>query len=75
MRSNFSFLCVVDHCAGDHCAFDHCAFDHEFDDEVWTMRDYFWMVRSGIIEHSRDGWRSFRAGYTAMTAADPETQD
>ena len=44
--------------------------DEEVDDEVWAMRDYFWMVRSAVIEHSRAGWASFRSGYTAITVAD-----
>lgn len=44
--------------------------DENVDDEVWAMRDYFWMVRSAVIGHSRIGWASFRAGYAAITAAE-----
>ena len=39
------------------------------DDELWSIRDYFWFVGSGLADHSRETWASFRAGYAAMAAA------
>lgn len=40
------------------------------DEEMDAMRDYFWMVRSGLVEHIRGGWSAFRAGYRAITSED-----
>ncbi len=35
------------------------------DPQLWAMRDYFWMLRSDVLEHAPGVWRSFRAGYCA----------
>jgi hypothetical protein len=39
------------------------------DPQLWAMRDYFWMLRSDVLEHAAEVWRSFRAGYRAYGSA------
>jgi len=42
-------------------------FFDDADEELTATSDYFWMLRSGIVEeHTPGGWRSFRAGYAAI---------
>jgi hypothetical protein len=51
----------------------------DFDPEDETLnatRDYFDLLGAGYIgKHTREGWRSFRAGYLAQAAmyAEPES--
>lgn len=37
------------------------------DEHLSATSDYFWMLRSGVLEdHSAGGWRDFRDGYFAI---------
>jgi hypothetical protein len=45
------------------------------DQQLWATSDYFWMLRSDVLDHAGGVWRSFSAGYTAYgnTAAGHDT--
>lgn len=39
-------------------------FADEADEALWATRDYFWALRTGLLDgHGPGSWRSFRAGY------------
>lgn len=41
--------------------------DEPLDANVLVTRDYFWMLRSGVLgPHTRSGWSSFEDGYATM---------
>ena len=58
-------------------AVERLPFSNDHDDEsLHASSDYFWMLRTGIVEqHAREVWRSFRDGYAAMRALGDETGD
>jgi hypothetical protein len=37
------------------------------DEDLNATSDYFWMLRSGVLEeHTAGAWQTFRAAYTTM---------
>lgn len=40
------------------------AVEDDADEELWSMRDYFWALRLGLIEENTPAhYRAFREGY------------
>lgn len=40
------------------------AFGEDADETVWAIRDYLFVLRTGLIANSSDAdWRAFRTGY------------